>query len=76
MGVFNERAEKLMDKLADMADTNTAANMHHMFNCVTLDVITKVTFTSCSPQIPTLHLHFILSVIKLHLFVYLTVKLS
>ncbi|KAM9421368.1 cholesterol 24-hydroxylase-like [Salvelinus alpinus] len=44
MGAFNERAEKLMDKLADMADTNTAANMHHMFNCVTLDVITKVAF--------------------------------
>ncbi|CAB1339856.1 unnamed protein product [Coregonus sp. 'balchen'] len=44
MGTFNERAERLMDKLADMADTNTAANMHHMFNCVTLDVITKVAF--------------------------------
>ncbi|XP_055729267.1 cholesterol 24-hydroxylase-like isoform X1 [Salvelinus fontinalis] len=44
MGAFNERAEKLMDKLADMADTNTAANMQHMFNCVTLDVITKVAF--------------------------------
>uniref|UniRef100_A0A4W5PIX2 Cholesterol 24-hydroxylase n=1 Tax=Hucho hucho TaxID=62062 RepID=A0A4W5PIX2_9TELE len=44
MGAFNERAEKLMDKLADMADTNTAANMHHMFNCVTLDVISKVAF--------------------------------
>uniref|UniRef100_A0A8C8BTL8 Cholesterol 24-hydroxylase n=1 Tax=Oncorhynchus tshawytscha TaxID=74940 RepID=A0A8C8BTL8_ONCTS len=72
MGAFNERAEKLMDKLADMADTNTAANMQHMFNCVTLDVITKVTVTSCYPQIPTLPLQFILSVIKLHLFVYLT----
>uniref|UniRef100_A0A674BAC2 Cholesterol 24-hydroxylase n=1 Tax=Salmo trutta TaxID=8032 RepID=A0A674BAC2_SALTR len=44
MGAFNERAERLMDKLADMADTNTAANMQHMFNCVTLDVITKVAF--------------------------------
>uniref|UniRef100_A0A8C7PND7 Cholesterol 24-hydroxylase n=1 Tax=Oncorhynchus mykiss TaxID=8022 RepID=A0A8C7PND7_ONCMY len=44
MGAFNERAEKLMDKLADMADNNTAANMQHMFNCVTLDVITKVAF--------------------------------
>uniref|UniRef100_A0A8C7K356 Cholesterol 24-hydroxylase-like n=1 Tax=Oncorhynchus kisutch TaxID=8019 RepID=A0A8C7K356_ONCKI len=44
MGAFNERAEKLMDKLADMADTNTAANMQHMFDCVTLDVITKVAF--------------------------------
>ncbi|CAB1342635.1 unnamed protein product [Coregonus sp. 'balchen'] len=44
MGAFNERAENLMDKLADMADNNTAANMHHMFNRVTLDVITKVAF--------------------------------
>uniref|UniRef100_A0AAZ3P445 Uncharacterized protein n=1 Tax=Oncorhynchus tshawytscha TaxID=74940 RepID=A0AAZ3P445_ONCTS len=44
MGVFNERAERLMDKLADMADTNTAANMHQMFNLVTLDIITKVAF--------------------------------
>uniref|UniRef100_A0A4W5RSC5 Cholesterol 24-hydroxylase n=1 Tax=Hucho hucho TaxID=62062 RepID=A0A4W5RSC5_9TELE len=44
MGAFNERAERLMDKLADMADTNTAANMHQMFNLVTLDVITKVAF--------------------------------
>ncbi|CAB1342634.1 unnamed protein product [Coregonus sp. 'balchen'] len=44
MGAFNERAENLMDKLADMADTNTAANMHHLFNRVTLDVITKVAF--------------------------------
>uniref|UniRef100_A0A8C7JX13 Cholesterol 24-hydroxylase-like n=1 Tax=Oncorhynchus kisutch TaxID=8019 RepID=A0A8C7JX13_ONCKI len=61
MGAFNERAEKLMDKLADMADTNTAANMQHMFNCVTLDVITKVMVTSCYPQIPTRPLHFILS---------------
>uniref|UniRef100_A0A8K9UD09 Cholesterol 24-hydroxylase n=1 Tax=Oncorhynchus mykiss TaxID=8022 RepID=A0A8K9UD09_ONCMY len=68
MGAFNERAEKLMDKLADMADTNTAANMQHMFDCVTLDVITKVTVTSCYPQIPTLPLQFIISVIKLHLF--------
>uniref|UniRef100_A0A8C7PMZ7 Cholesterol 24-hydroxylase n=1 Tax=Oncorhynchus mykiss TaxID=8022 RepID=A0A8C7PMZ7_ONCMY len=44
MGAFNERAERLMDKLADMADTNTAANMHQMFNLVTLDIITKVAF--------------------------------
>ncbi|CDQ96327.1 unnamed protein product [Oncorhynchus mykiss] len=27
-----------------MADTNTAANMHQMFNLVTLDIITKVAF--------------------------------
>uniref|UniRef100_A0AAY5L3H6 Cholesterol 24-hydroxylase n=1 Tax=Esox lucius TaxID=8010 RepID=A0AAY5L3H6_ESOLU len=44
MGTFNERADMLMDKLGEMADTNTATSMQHMFNCVTLDVITKVTY--------------------------------
>uniref|UniRef100_A0A3P9ACC9 Cholesterol 24-hydroxylase n=1 Tax=Esox lucius TaxID=8010 RepID=A0A3P9ACC9_ESOLU len=44
MGTFNERADMLMDKLGEMADTNTATSMLHMFNCVTLDVITKVAF--------------------------------
>uniref|UniRef100_A0AAY5KAW4 Cholesterol 24-hydroxylase n=1 Tax=Esox lucius TaxID=8010 RepID=A0AAY5KAW4_ESOLU len=44
MGTFNERADMLMDKLGEMADTNTATSMQHMFNCVTLDVITKVAF--------------------------------
>lgn len=42
MGTFNERAEKLMDKLTDVADNKTDANMHHLVNCVTLDVIAKV----------------------------------
>ncbi len=42
MGTFNERAEKLMDKLTDIADKKTEANMLHLFNCVTLDVIAKV----------------------------------
>uniref|UniRef100_A0A3Q4I3H1 Uncharacterized protein n=1 Tax=Neolamprologus brichardi TaxID=32507 RepID=A0A3Q4I3H1_NEOBR len=41
MGTFNERAEKLMDKLADVADNKTEANMLHLVNCVTLDVIAK-----------------------------------
>nr|AUX14952.1 cytochrome p450 CYP46A2 [Kryptolebias marmoratus] len=44
IGTFNERAEKLMDKLADAADNNTEANMLHLVNCVTLDVIAKVAF--------------------------------
>lgn len=42
MGTFNERAEKLMDKLSDVADNKTEANMLHLVNCVTLDVIAKV----------------------------------
>nr|AUX14953.1 cytochrome p450 CYP46A4 [Kryptolebias marmoratus] len=44
MGTFNERAEILMDKLVDVADNNTKANMLHHFNCITLDVIAKVAF--------------------------------
>ncbi|XP_019209056.1 cholesterol 24-hydroxylase isoform X1 [Oreochromis niloticus] len=44
MGTFNERAEKLMDKLAELADSKTEANMLHLVNCVTLDVISKVAF--------------------------------
>uniref|UniRef100_A0A3Q0RIF8 Cholesterol 24-hydroxylase n=1 Tax=Amphilophus citrinellus TaxID=61819 RepID=A0A3Q0RIF8_AMPCI len=44
MGTFNERAEKLMDKLADVAESKTEANMLHLVNRVTLDVITKVAF--------------------------------
>ncbi|XP_041832176.1 cholesterol 24-hydroxylase [Melanotaenia boesemani] len=44
MGTFNERADKLMDKLGDIADNNVEANMLHLFNCVTMDVIAKVAF--------------------------------
>ncbi|XP_074541000.1 cholesterol 24-hydroxylase-like isoform X2 [Halichoeres trimaculatus] len=44
MGTFNERAEKLMTKLTEMADNKTEANMLHLVNCVTLDVIAKVAF--------------------------------
>ncbi|XP_044026007.1 cholesterol 24-hydroxylase-like [Siniperca chuatsi] len=44
MGTFNERAEKLMNKLTDVADNQTDANMLHLVNCVTLDVIAKVAF--------------------------------
>ncbi len=42
MGTFNERAEKLMDKLTDIADKKTEASMLHLVNCVTMDVIGKV----------------------------------
>ncbi|XP_047244338.1 cholesterol 24-hydroxylase-like isoform X2 [Girardinichthys multiradiatus] len=44
MGTFNERAEKLMEKLSEIADNNTEANMLQLVNCVTLDVIAKVAF--------------------------------
>ncbi|KAM6964997.1 cholesterol 24-hydroxylase-like [Aplochiton taeniatus] len=43
-GTFNERAERMMEKLVDMADSKTEANMLHICNCLTLDVITKVAF--------------------------------
>ena len=42
MGQFNERAERLMDTLGELADSKTDANMHQLVNCVTLDVIAKV----------------------------------
>lgn len=42
MGTFNERAEKLMTKLSDIADNKTEAKMLHLVNYVTLDVIAKV----------------------------------
>ncbi|KAM7368179.1 hypothetical protein PAMP_014425 [Pampus punctatissimus] len=44
MGTFNERAEKLMSKLTEIADEKTEAKMLHLINCVTLDIITKVAF--------------------------------
>ncbi|MEQ2185506.1 hypothetical protein GOODEAATRI_018900 [Goodea atripinnis] len=33
MGTFNERAEKLMEKLSEIADNNTEANMLQLVNC-------------------------------------------
>lgn len=42
MGNFNETADKLMDKLSEIADTKTTANMLHLVNCVTMEVIAKV----------------------------------
>ncbi|XP_061126475.1 cholesterol 24-hydroxylase-like isoform X3 [Syngnathus typhle] len=43
-GTFNERAEKLMTKLSDIADKKSEARMLEMVNRVTLDVIVKVAF--------------------------------
>ncbi|KAK5853239.1 hypothetical protein PBY51_007044 [Eleginops maclovinus] len=44
MDAFNERAEKLMLKLTDVADNQTEASMLKLMNFVTLDVIAKVAF--------------------------------
>uniref|UniRef100_A0A8B9H0Y7 Cytochrome P450, family 46, subfamily A, polypeptide 1, tandem duplicate 4 n=1 Tax=Astyanax mexicanus TaxID=7994 RepID=A0A8B9H0Y7_ASTMX len=44
MGTFNERAECLMDRLGEIAEEQTTANMHKLVNSVTLDVICKVAF--------------------------------
>ncbi|XP_068199451.1 cholesterol 24-hydroxylase-like isoform X2 [Antennarius striatus] len=41
MGTLNDRAEKLMDKLSEVSDNRTEANMVHLFHCVTMDVIAK-----------------------------------
>ncbi|XP_043930623.1 cholesterol 24-hydroxylase-like [Protopterus annectens] len=44
MGIFNEKAEYLMQKLEENADGKTEVEMHAMINRVTLDVIAKVAF--------------------------------
>ncbi|XP_058847753.1 cholesterol 24-hydroxylase-like isoform X1 [Acipenser ruthenus] len=44
MGVFNEKAECLMEKLEEKTESQTPVSMHFMVNCVTLDVIAKVAF--------------------------------
>ncbi|KAJ8356538.1 hypothetical protein SKAU_G00193320 [Synaphobranchus kaupii] len=41
---FNERADYLMEKLEEKAESKSPAHMHHMISCVTLDVIAKVAF--------------------------------
>ncbi|XP_020781675.2 cholesterol 24-hydroxylase-like isoform X1 [Boleophthalmus pectinirostris] len=41
---FNERADKLMEKLSEEAENKTVANMLHLVNCVALDIIAKVAF--------------------------------
>ncbi|KAI1897271.1 hypothetical protein AGOR_G00081590 [Albula goreensis] len=41
---FNERVELLMEKLEEKAERQSPAPMHHMVNCVTLDIIAKVAF--------------------------------
>ncbi|KAG8561513.1 hypothetical protein GDO81_015374 [Engystomops pustulosus] len=44
MGTFNEKAEELMEKLAEKADGKCHVGMHGMICKVTLDVISKVAF--------------------------------
>ncbi|XP_053553451.1 cholesterol 24-hydroxylase isoform X2 [Bombina bombina] len=44
MGTFNEKAEELMEKLAEKADGKSEFSMHDMMAKVTLDVIAKVAF--------------------------------
>ncbi|XP_073465231.1 cholesterol 24-hydroxylase-like [Aquarana catesbeiana] len=44
VGVFNEKAEQLMEQLEEKADGKQQVSMHALINCVTLDVILKVAF--------------------------------
>ncbi|XP_067848234.1 cholesterol 24-hydroxylase-like [Heptranchias perlo] len=44
MGLFNEKAEQLVEKLEELADGETAVRMHDKLNCVTLEVITTAAF--------------------------------
>ncbi|CAL1586033.1 unnamed protein product [Knipowitschia caucasica] len=44
MGTFNERAEKLMDKLTEEAENHKEAHMLHLFNCVAMDIIANAAF--------------------------------
>ncbi|XP_069064402.1 cholesterol 24-hydroxylase-like isoform X2 [Pleurodeles waltl] len=44
MGPFNEKAEELMEILAEKADGHEGVKMHEMMNRLTLDVIAKVAF--------------------------------
>ncbi|XP_075700164.1 cholesterol 24-hydroxylase-like [Rhinoderma darwinii] len=44
MGPFNEKAEELMEALAEKADGDCHVGMHNMLSRVTLNVISKVAF--------------------------------
>ncbi|XP_076147089.1 cholesterol 24-hydroxylase-like [Alosa pseudoharengus] len=44
MGTFNERAERLMEKLEEYSERQTPVQMDKLMNTFTLDVITKVAF--------------------------------
>ncbi|XP_036406286.1 cholesterol 24-hydroxylase-like [Megalops cyprinoides] len=44
VGTFNDRADRLMEKLEEKAESKELAELHHLVNCVTLDVIAKVAF--------------------------------
>ncbi|KAK7907124.1 hypothetical protein WMY93_015736 [Mugilogobius chulae] len=43
-GTFNERAEKMMERLSEEADSNTVANMLNLFSDLTMDVIAKIAY--------------------------------
>ena len=55
MGTFNERAEKLMSTLTDVADNLSEANMLQLVNYVTIDVIAKVLCFMCFTASVFLH---------------------
>ncbi|XP_071970286.1 cholesterol 24-hydroxylase-like isoform X2 [Engystomops pustulosus] len=44
MGTFNEKAEELMERLTEKAESKSEVNMHELLNRMTLDVIAKVAF--------------------------------
>lgn len=44
MGNFNETAEKLMNKLSEIADNKRTASMLGLVNSVTMEVIAKVKY--------------------------------
>ncbi|XP_063803503.1 cholesterol 24-hydroxylase-like [Pseudophryne corroboree] len=44
MGTFNEKAEALMETLAEKAEGKSEVKMHNLLNRMTLDVIAKVAF--------------------------------
>uniref|UniRef100_H3CWE3 Cytochrome P450, family 46, subfamily A, polypeptide 1, tandem duplicate 2 n=1 Tax=Tetraodon nigroviridis TaxID=99883 RepID=H3CWE3_TETNG len=63
MGNFNETAEKLMDKLSEIADNKTTANMLRLVNSVTMEIIemfhanTQYTETVLKPKSTVLLSH-------------------
>ncbi|KAG2457579.1 HIPL1 protein, partial [Polypterus senegalus] len=44
MHIFNDKSERMMEKLEEVSDGKTPVHMAHLINCVTLDVICTVAF--------------------------------
>ncbi|XP_028677168.1 cholesterol 24-hydroxylase-like isoform X1 [Erpetoichthys calabaricus] len=44
MYIFNDKSERMMEKLEEVADGQTPVHMAHLINCVTLDVICTAAF--------------------------------